>query len=89
MYAFIRFFCHLIHIGSLFLFRSERKVRDVKERARLKSGVLDEYTFPYPDPTREDFKPALPYPWRFQTRPTRPVKISNPPDPTRETKNLP
>ena len=64
MYAFIRFFSHSIGIGShVFLFLSERKVRDVKERARLKSGVLREYDSRYPDLTREDFKLALPYLW--------------------------
>ena len=47
---------------------------------------MQKYRFVLP---RRNFKPARPDPWRFQTRPTRPVKISNPADPTRFSKNGP
>ena len=62
MYVFKRPFSLLIYAGFLSLFRSERKARDVREVARLNSIVLHEFNFRYPNPTREDFKPALPYP---------------------------
>ena len=43
--------------------------------------LMQKYRFVLP---RRNFKPARPDPWKFQTRPTRPAEISNPPDPTRE-----
>ena len=72
MYAFIRFFCHLIHIGSLFLFRWERKVRDVKE-----TSTIEEWSPGWVHLS----VPTLPAPWKFQTRPTLPVKLKIYPNP--------